>query len=100
MSTKAKNKVTAKVDKVLPKLQDALQALKDALANHKIILVPIVTMTPIQQTYIQAEALVAALLKVARGEPFPAEDVGAVTKAINLATKDLKDVFKVLGCRS
>ena len=100
MSTKAKKKLTDRVDKVLPKLQYALQALKDALANHKIILVPSVTMAPIQRTYIQAEALVAALMRVARGEPFPEDDVGAVKKAVMLATKDLKDVFKILGRNS
>ena len=82
---------------MLPKLQNALQALKESLANHKIILVPIVTLTPIQQTYIRAEAVVAALQNVAGGEPWPEADVGAVTKAVNVAAKDLKDVFKVLG---
>ena len=93
----AKTRLTNKVNKVLPKLQTALDALKVSLANHHIILVPAVTLQPIQQTFLRAEALVDELRKVANGHPFPEADVGAVTKAVNLSTKDLKDVFKVLG---
>ena len=93
----AKQKLTNKVNKVLPKLQTALDALKLSLSNHNIILVPSVTLQPIQQTFLRAEALVEELRKVASGHPFPQADVGMVTKAVNLSTKDLKDVSKVLG---
>ena len=93
----ARQKLTSKVNKVLPKLQTALDALKVSLANHHIILVPAVTLQPIQQTFLRAEALVEELRNVAHGHPFPHADVGMVTKAVNLSTKDLKDVFKVLG---
>ena len=82
---------------MLPKLQTALDALNLCLSNHKIILVPSVTLQPIQQTFLRAEALVEELRKVANGHPFPQADVGKVTKDINLSTKDLKDVLKVLG---
>ena len=84
--------------KVLPKLAEALNTLKGALANHKVILVPDVTLGPIKATLLQAEAMVATLHIVASGgAPFPADSVPSVTKAVNDASKDLKAVFKVLG---
>ena len=97
MASRMRGKMAARVDKLLPKLQAAIDVLTKSLSNHRVCMIPEITLKPIRNVFIAAEKLVHDLQAAVDGAPLPEESVPSMTKQVLKEAKNLDNMFNVFS---